>query len=200
MDQRHAASHLRVRGCAYLRGRGALEQCTGKFGRLRRRTAACGHHSAVAGRSQHPQRRKLSRHRLAACCGKFPNRPPSIALLLPDEVVRVFILSFDTFPRKADEAAPLLRLRLKKSVPFDVEDTTLSWMKQVGRTGNVEVIAALARKEIVREYEQAFESRGSCTRRGSEFFLGQSCRCWNPRGHADGAHERNEPGYGDRSQ
>jgi hypothetical protein len=92
---------------------------------------------------------------------QIPNRPPSIALLLPDEVVRVFILSFDTFPRKADEAAPLLRLRLKKSVPFDVEDTTLSWMKQVGRTGNVEVIAALARKEIVREYEQAFAAEGA---------------------------------------
>jgi len=92
---------------------------------------------------------------------QIPNRPPSIALLLPDEVVRVFILSFDTFPRKADEAAPLLRLRLKKSVPFDVEDTTLSWMKQPGRAGNVEVIAALARKEIVREYEQAFEAEGA---------------------------------------
>jgi hypothetical protein len=92
---------------------------------------------------------------------QIPARPPSIALLLPDEVVRVFILSFETFPRKADEAAPLLRLRLKKSVPFDVEDTTLSWMKQVGRTGNTEVIAALARKEIVREYEQAFEAEGA---------------------------------------
>jgi hypothetical protein len=92
---------------------------------------------------------------------QIPNRPPSVALLLPDQVVRVFILSFDTFPRKADEAAPLLRLRLKKSVPFDVEDTTLSWMKQVGRTGNVEVIAALARKEIVREYEQAFITEGA---------------------------------------
>ncbi len=92
---------------------------------------------------------------------QIPNRPPSIALLLPDEVVRVFILSFETFPRKADEAAPLLRLRLKKSVPFDVEDTTLSWMKQVGRTGNVEVIAALARKEIVREYEQTFQAEGA---------------------------------------
>lgn len=92
---------------------------------------------------------------------QIPARPPAIALLLPDEVVRVFILSFDTFPRKADEAAPLLRLRLKKSVPFDVEDTTLSWMKQIGRTGNVEVIAALARKEIVSEYEAAFAAEGA---------------------------------------
>lgn len=32
-----------------------------------------------------------------------------VALLVPDPVVRVFLLHFETFPRRADEAVPLLR-------------------------------------------------------------------------------------------
>ncbi len=84
-----------------------------------------------------------------------------IALLVPDLVVRVFILPFDNLPRKADDALPLLRWRLKKSVPFDVEETVVSWNRQQGRDGNLEVVIAVARQQIVREYEQIVESLGA---------------------------------------
>ena len=57
-----------------------------------------------------------------------------IALLVPDPVVRVFILPFENLPRRADEALPLLRWRLKKSVPFDVDETVVSWMRQAAAT------------------------------------------------------------------
>jgi len=84
----------------------------------------------------------------------------SIALLLPDPVVRIFIFPFETLPRRADEAIPLLRWRLKKSVPFDVDDTVVSSMRQTGRDGGLEVITAVARQSIIREYEQAVEAAG----------------------------------------
>ena len=35
---------------------------------------------------------------------RVPSRGTPIALLIPDPVVRVFILPFETFPRRADEA------------------------------------------------------------------------------------------------
>ena len=82
------------------------------------------------------------------------------ALLVPDLVVRVFILSFESLPRRFEEALPLLRWRLKKSVPFDVDETVISWMRQSGRDGNLEVIAAVARQQIVREYEEIIHSLG----------------------------------------
>ena len=84
----------------------------------------------------------------------------SIALLLPDPVVRIFIFPFETLPRRADEAIPLLRWRLKKSVPFDVDDTVVSSMRQTGRDGGLEVITAVARQSIIREYEKAVEDAG----------------------------------------
>jgi type IV pilus assembly protein PilM len=81
-------------------------------------------------------------------------------LLVPDTVVRIFVLGFETFPRKDAEAVPLLRWRLKKSVPFPVEETVLSWTEQPAAGGGMEVVTAVARESVVREYEQALEAGG----------------------------------------
>ena len=83
-----------------------------------------------------------------------------VALLVPDPVVRVFILPFDSLPRRAEDALPLLRWRLKKSVPFDVEETAVSWSRQKARDGGLEVVAAVARRKIVREYEVLLQTVG----------------------------------------
>src|SRR5208337_2813665 len=45
----------------------------------------------------------------------------TITLVVPDTLVRVFMLDFDTLPTKAAEALPVMRFRLRKTVPFDVE-------------------------------------------------------------------------------
>ena len=82
------------------------------------------------------------------------------ALLVPDPVIRVFILPFDTFPRRGEEALPLLRWRLKKSLPFDAEEAVISWRRQESREGKPEIVAAVARQKIIREYESAVEEHG----------------------------------------
>ena len=85
------------------------------------------------------------------------------ALVIPDQVVRVFLLQFDNFPRGAEEAIPLLRWRLKKSVPFDVEDTVVSYTIQhsgPAAQSGVQVLAAVARQGIVRQYEELLEGAG----------------------------------------
>src|SRR5579862_6183866 len=89
--------------------------------------------------------------------GRVTGHGTDLALLIPDPVVRVFILPFETLPRRADEALPLLRWRLKKSVPFDVDETVVSWMRQTGREDALEVVTAVARQRIVREYEEVLE-------------------------------------------
>ncbi len=83
-----------------------------------------------------------------------------VALFLPDPVIRVFVLHFDAFPRSANEALPLLRWRLKKSVPFDTDETVVSFMRQAPREQGVDVVTALARLRILREYEQLLEPIG----------------------------------------
>ena len=84
----------------------------------------------------------------------------AVALLVPDPVVRVFVLHFDEFPRSASEAVPLLRWRLKKSVPFEAEETLISFTRQPPRDAGVDVVTGLARLRIIREYEQLLEGVG----------------------------------------
>jgi len=83
-----------------------------------------------------------------------------VALLVPDPVIRVFVLHFDVFPRKSDEAIPMLRWRLKKSVPFEADETLISYMRQAPREDGVDIVTGLARLRIVREYESLMESAG----------------------------------------
>ena len=102
-----------------------------------------------------PEARARGAAQSAAIACHCAARP--VALLIPDPVVRVFILPFDTFPRRTDEALGMLRWRLKKSVPFDVDETVVSWMRQHGREGGLEMVTAVARQRIVREYEDILE-------------------------------------------
>jgi type IV pilus assembly protein PilM len=87
-------------------------------------------------------------------------KPQEVAVLVPDAVIRVFVLHFDTFPRNPADAIPMLRWRLKKSVPFEAEETLVSFMRQEPREEGVDVVTGLARLRIVREYEMLMESVG----------------------------------------
>jgi type IV pilus assembly protein PilM len=98
------------------------------------------------------------RRALQRVLSRVGNLAGPVALLVPDSVVRVFILPFESLPRSESDALPLLRWRLKKSVPFDVEETAVSWSRQTARNGSLEVLTAVARRGIVREYESLVES------------------------------------------
>jgi type IV pilus assembly protein PilM len=93
-------------------------------------------------------------------CDRLRGKNEVATLLLPDTVVRVFVQHFDQFPRSAKEAIPMLRWKLKKSVPFEVDETLISYMRQAPREGGVDVVTALGRLRIVREYEAAAEQCG----------------------------------------
>jgi type IV pilus assembly protein PilM len=54
----------------------------------------------------------------------------------------------------------LLRWRLKKSTPFEAEETVISFMRQAPRDEGVDIVTALARLRIIREYEQLMQSVG----------------------------------------
>ena len=83
-----------------------------------------------------------------------------VTLLLPDPVIRVFVQHFDDFPRSPEEAIPMLRWKLKKSVPFAIDETIISYMRQSPRENGVNVVTALARQTTVREYDAVAESVG----------------------------------------
>lgn len=82
------------------------------------------------------------------------------ALILPDSCVRVSILDFDSFPSDAKEQLSLVRFRMKKSVPYDVDSAMLSYHAQnAGGNGKkVDVVVAVAPLEIISRYEAPFRA------------------------------------------
>jgi hypothetical protein len=101
-----------------------------------------------------------ARAALARVCSRLDTSDEDAALLLPDPVVRVFMQRFDQFPKSHKEAIPFLRWKLKKSVPFDIEDTTISYVRRPTQESGVDVIVVVARLRVVREYEELVESAG----------------------------------------
>jgi type IV pilus assembly protein PilM len=94
---------------------------------------------------------------IAGVLSRLRAKDEDVALLLPDPVIRVFVQHFDEFPRSQQEAEPMLRWKLKKSVPFEADETVISYMRQPAREEGVDVVTALARLRIVREYESLAE-------------------------------------------
>jgi type IV pilus assembly protein PilM len=82
------------------------------------------------------------------------------ALILPDFSARISVLDFDQFPKDPKEQAALIRFRLKRSVPFDVESAVLSYHLQPTVGGKTDVIVALTPLEIVSRYEAPFRTAG----------------------------------------
>lgn len=83
------------------------------------------------------------------------------AVILPDFSVRVTVLDFDAFPAEPQQRAALVRFRIKKGLPFDVEAASLSYFVQPnGGSRRVEVVVAVAPMEILARYETPFHAAG----------------------------------------
>ena len=63
--------------------------------------------------------------RLAPSTGSKKRRPA--AVILPDYAARVSVLDFDSFPSSAEEQLSLVRFRVKKTIPFDIESAAVSY-------------------------------------------------------------------------
>ncbi len=92
--------------------------------------------------------------------GEVSPRTHSVTLIVPDTAVRVFVLDFDSLPGKAAEALPVLRFRLRKMVPFDVEHAGLSYQVLSEAKSECRVLAAVLPGPILAEYEAAVRSAG----------------------------------------
>ena len=91
--------------------------------------------------------------------GSVSGRSRDVIAVLPDASVRVVLLDFDTLPSKRAEAEGVVRFRLKKSLPFDVEKAKISYQIETSATG-VRLIAAVALSSVVEDYESAFREAG----------------------------------------
>lgn len=91
--------------------------------------------------------------------GVISGRSRDVIAVLPDTAVRVALLDFETLPTNRQEAEGVVRFRLRKSLPFDVEKAKVSYHTQTA-TGGLRVIAAVALTSVIEDYESAFREAG----------------------------------------
>ncbi|HKW19316.1 MAG TPA: hypothetical protein VJO35_17540 [Terriglobales bacterium] len=105
------------------------------------------------------RQRELVASALRRALEQVGGRSRDVIAILPDAAVRVVLLDFDTLPDKPQEAEGVVRFRLRKSLPFDVDKAAVSYHAQKIASG-VRVIAAVALNSVVQDYETIFREAG----------------------------------------
>jgi type IV pilus assembly protein PilM len=96
---------------------------------------------------------------LRASLAAVAGRSRDITLIIPDASTRILLLDFDTLPEKAEDADSVVRFRLKKSLPFDVDTSSVSFDRHPADNG-VRVVAAVTPKSVLEEYESVVRDAG----------------------------------------
>jgi type IV pilus assembly protein PilM len=126
----------------------------------------------------HPERAAAALQRIAegggpaGAAGKTggKSKPRRTAMILPDHAARVSVLDFDSFPSGAAEQLALVRFRVKKTVPFDIDSAAVSYFAQPAAGGGKhkdkerskrhEVVAVSVALEVLARYEALLRSAG----------------------------------------
>lgn len=97
---------------------------------------------------------------IRSALGHVSPRTRAVTLVLPDTAVRVFMLDFDSLPARPAEAIQVLRFRLRKMVPFDVEHAGVSYQVLAQDKTELKVLTAVLPGPILAEYEAAVRAAG----------------------------------------
>lgn len=92
---------------------------------------------------------------------KLLTRVRRVSVSLPDSVGRVMLLDLETRFRNRDEGADIIRWKLKKSFPVDINDIHLDYQVLRRReTGETVALVALIAKGVVQQYEELLQESG----------------------------------------
>ena len=100
------------------------------------------------------------RRALDSVAAQGADRSRYLTLIVPDACVRVLLLDFDALPTKPSEALPVVRFRLKKLLPFDVEHALVSFQIMSSERSLLRVLAVAIPNEVLAEYEALVSEAG----------------------------------------
>ncbi len=87
-------------------------------------------------------------------------RDRKLTLVIPDASVRVLLLDFDSLPEKLAEALPIVRFRLRKLLPFEVDDAAISYQVMTRDHNQVRALVAVTPHAVLAEYEAVVREAG----------------------------------------
>jgi type IV pilus assembly protein PilM len=87
-------------------------------------------------------------------------REKQLTLVVPDAAVRVLMLEFDMLPAKVQEAMPIVRFRLRKLMPFEVDDAAVSYQVMSQKRDQTHALVTVMPGTVRAEFEGAVRAAG----------------------------------------
>jgi Tfp pilus assembly PilM family ATPase len=88
-------------------------------------------------------------------------RPRRIALVLPDPVAKVSLVTFERVPARVEDLDELVRWQVRKAAPFSIDEAQISYVAGRQSPDGWEFIVSLARRDMIVEYEQLAATEGA---------------------------------------
>ncbi len=84
-----------------------------------------------------------------------------ISVAIPDTAARAFLIDLQEIPPSAEQASEVIRWRLRKSLPFSLDDARLAW-QELGRAedGRVQLLVTVVPSEGLEVLEDLFVEMG----------------------------------------
>jgi type IV pilus assembly protein PilM len=87
-------------------------------------------------------------------------RDRAVTLVIPDAAARVLLVDFETLPTRRQEILPVIRFRLRKMVPFEVENAAVSYQIMAQKPGHVSLLVTVMPGDVLEEYEAVVREAG----------------------------------------
>jgi len=87
-------------------------------------------------------------------------KPGRVSVILPDNLAKVSIVTLPERPATRKALREMLRFKLRRSVPFRLEDAAISSYAIPGPGPEVHLLVAVMMRSVVEQYEAAFEAAG----------------------------------------
>jgi len=87
-------------------------------------------------------------------------RPGRVSVVLPDNLAKISLLALPERPASARDLEELVRARMRRAVPFRLEDARFSHQLLAGEGREVTVLVVLVRRALVEGLERAIEAIG----------------------------------------
>lgn len=97
---------------------------------------------------------------LKSAFAKAEIKTARISLALPDASAKVSLHPLDTLPGNENEKQQLLRWKLKKTVPFNIDEAHVSSLDHKLPNGKHLVLTVCIHREVLAQYEEAFQKLG----------------------------------------
>jgi type IV pilus assembly protein PilM len=88
-------------------------------------------------------------------------RPGKVSLVLPDNLAKISIVTLPERPVSRKQLLELLRFKLRRSIPFKMEEANLTYQLLPGEGKEVNVLVAVMLRSVVEQYEQPILAAGA---------------------------------------